>query len=669
MNRKCLIPLLSGLALLICLALTSCSSARRKAEEAVQRGEYYRAAELYRDLYRSTPARSGELRAYYAWRAAEQYARLGTTTRALSHYQQAERHTYPDSLLLLRLGQQYHQSGQWSQAIDYYRRYLAIDPESHLAQVGLAGCETALLDTIRRSRYEVVRATSLGSSASDYAPSFSGDGQSLYFSSHRSRGGLERSQVTGESDGDLYTLARTTSGQWTSKPDTLRGAVNTDADEGTPAISSDGGKLYYTYAESNDQYDRTAQIYVASSSGEAGWGRGQRVDVWRDTLTMAAHPSLSGSGRTLYFVSDAVGGYGGKDLYAVTLDANMLGTPRNLGVEINTPGNELYPHAVGDSTLYFASNGRASYGGLDLYKAILLPSGQWEVLHLPAPINSPADDYGIAFDPRPALGHGDSRRILLGGFFSSTRDDGRGRPHLYSFVLPAITTVIEGYVLDREEYAIAGATVRLLGNTATAREQIATTREDGSYRLEVEGDVDYVMLASAPGYLNQYARLHTDSAMRDETYWVDFSLASRRAVEQMRNVYYAFDSAEILPESQEAVTELVRILTDNPDIRIILTAHADRHGSDEYNVQLSSRRAASVVTALVAQGIDPSRLQSEGRGQRQPLTVTAAVAERYPFLSVDTVLTPDYIATLESDQQSICDALCRRTEFAVLTDE
>lgn len=647
------------------LMLSGCSSARKKAEEAVSRGEYFRAAELYRELYRTTSSRRPELRAYYAWHAGEQYTRLGMTSRALSHYQQAERLSYPDSLLLLRLAQSLHQSGQWQRGAEYYRRYLAIDPESHLAQTGLSGCEMALMDTLRQSRYEVMRADRFGSSASDYSPSFSSDGNTLFFGS--SRGTIDKSDITGEADGNIYVTSRSSAGQWDSRPDTIRGLLNTDADEGTPAITADGGKIYYTYSESNDLYDRTAHIYTSSTSGEAGWGKGQWLDIWRDSLTMAAHPALSANGRTLYFVSDAVGGYGGKDIYSVELDASQLGTPRNLGLSINTPGNEMYPHAVGDSLLYFASDGHPGYGGLDLYRAILLPSGAWDVSHLPQPLNSPADDYGIALDPKPS-DPASGRKLLLGGLISSTRDDGRGRPHLYSFVLPAITTVIEGYVMDRDEYAIPGATVRLLGNVPTASEQIATTREDGSFRLEVEGDVDYVMLASARGYLNQYARLRTDSAHRDETYWVDFTLASREAIEHLHNVYYAFDSDVILPESADAINELVRILTDNLDISITLTAHADRHGADEYNLRLSERRARSVVTALTERGIAPERLIATGEGQRRPFVVNEATAGRYAFLTAGTALTAEYVATLSPQEQETCDALNRRTEFAVMPE-
>lgn len=658
--RQCLL-LLALVAL-----LTSCGSARKRAEEAVERGEYHRAAALYADLYRRTPSKRLELRGYYAWHTAEQYRRLRVYTRALTHYQQAERYGYPDSVLWLRLGMAHHANGQWAKAIGYYQRYQHTDPKSHLAKVGIEGCREALGDTLIRRRYEV-RRSPLGSASSDYAPIYSRDGRTLYVGSHRSRGSVERSEITGEAEGNIFTAQRSSQGIWAQRLDSLKGAVNTEHDEGTPALSPDGATLYYSYAEQSPKANRTAQIYRATKAGEAGWGKGQLLDVWRDSLTMAAHPSLSGSGRTLYFVSDAIGGYGGKDIYAVELEGDKMGVPRLLEVPINTPGDELYPHAVGDSTLYFASDGHPSYGGLDIYKATLLPSGRWSVTHLPQPINSSADDYGIAFDPTPMAGHVGGR-LIERGMLSSSRDDGRGRPHLYDFALSAVTTTIEGYVMDRDEYAISGATVRLVGNRAVAGrgyEQIATTRDDGSYHLEAEGDVEYIMLASAKGYLNQYARLRTDSLDHDEVYGVDFFLASRDMPEVLRQIYYAFDSAELSPESEQALGELVRILDDNPDISITLSAHADRHGSAEYNQRLSERRAQSVVRYLVAQGIAPSRLTASGYSWERPHVVRADEAERYPFLKESDVLTSEFVEALSPEEASICDALNRRTAFVV----
>ncbi|MDO4692275.1 MAG: OmpA family protein [Porphyromonadaceae bacterium] len=660
--------LLGALMLSGVLMHTSCGASRKQAAEAEARGEYLRAAMLYRQLYRRSSPRALELRAYYAWHTAEAYRALRQSQRALNFYRSAERYGYPDSLLLLRLGQVTQMVQDYPEALRYYQRYLAVDSLSHLARIGIEGCKLALADTADVQRYRLQRADSWNSGASDYAPTFAPDGSQIYFGSNRGREG-DKSDITGELDGNLYVLSRDQHGLWSSKPDTLPGALNTIADEGTPSLTADGSTMYYTLAERSEQYVRTAQIWKATKSGEQGWSKGNLVDIWRDSTTMAAHPSISPSGKTLFFVSNASGGYGGKDIYRVSIENNSYGAVENLGLPINSPADELFPHSVSDSVLYFSSDGHPGYGGLDVYKAILLPSGQWHVEHLPRPLNSHTDDLGIAFDPRLDQRPGEEN-LAARGIISSSRDDGRGRPHLYHFSLPQIETIIEGYVMDRDDYAIAGATVRLVGNNKDgASEVVATTKQDGSYRIRAKGDVSYVMLASAPGYLNQYARFRTEATKRSELYAVDFHLASREESESLRHVYYAFDSAELLPESAEPLGELVRILQENPEIRIELSAHADRHGTQDYNQRLSDRRAQSVVDYLIGQGISADRLVARGYGQQSPLKVPQRQAEQHPYLKEGDELTAEFVAQLNEEQQAVCDALNRRTEFIVLRDE
>ena len=256
------------------------------------------------------------------------------------------------------------------------------------------------------------------------------------------------------------------------------------------------------------------------------------------------------------------------------------------------------------------------------------------------------------------------------GLFASSRDDARGRPHLYEFRRAKVTTTIEGLVLDREGEPIRGATIHLVGNHAEEMERVVTTDGEGAFRLPARSATEYVMLASAPNYLNQYVRLSTDPSQESETYSVDFYLASRVAVEQLREVHYAFDRAEVLPESEPALRMLYKLLTDNPEVSIRLLSHTDRHGSAGYNLRLSQRRAEAVVRYLTELGIAPERLRAEGYGKSRPHVVSRRTAEAYPFLPAGSVLTEDFIARLSSpEEQAVCDQLNRRTEFHVLDSE
>lgn len=181
-------------------------------------------------------------------------------------------------------------------------------------------------------------------------------------------------------------------------------------------------------------------------------GKGTRASIVKDSVTALGHPAVSPDGKYLYYVSDAVGGFGGKDIFRSRLVGNDFGPMENLGPDINTPGDEMFPYVRDSVTLYFASNGHPGMGGLDLFKATQDSTGKWHVENLKAPINSMGDDFGITFE-------GDKEK----GFFSSNRNDARGYDHLYSFELPIITIFIEGIVFDVDENPIEDATVRIVG--------------------------------------------------------------------------------------------------------------------------------------------------------------------------------------------------------------
>ena len=230
-----------------------------------------------------------------------------------------------------------------------------------------------------------------------------------------------------------------------------------------------------------------------------------------------------------------------------------------------------------------------------------------------------------------------------------------------------MTTTITGYVLDREEEPIRGATVRIVGRRPDGTERLVTTDSEGAFRLTVAPDTEYILLASSRDYLNQFVRLRTDPQQAlSEEYTVEFFLSSRVRPEALREVYYAFDHADLLPESTPALETLYQMLTDNPEVKIRLTAHTDRRGTASYNTRLSQQRAESVVRYLIGRGIAPERLEAAGRGSDEPYTVTKRTAAVHPFLAVGTVLTPDFITSLtKPEEQAVCDQLNRRTAFEV----
>ena len=392
---------------------------------------------------------------------------------------------------------------------------------------------------------------------------------------------------------------------------------------------------------------------LASTRSSAKWGKGTRASIVKDSVTALGHPAVSPDGKYLYYVSDAVGGFGGKDIFRSRLVGNDFGPMENLGPDINTPGDEMFPYVRDSVTLYFASNGHPGMGGLDLFKATQDSTGKWHVENLKAPINSMGDDFGITFE-------GDKEK----GFFSSNRNDARGYDHLYSFELPVITIFIEGIVSDVDENPIEDATVRIVGKDGLNEKVLA--KKDGTYRVELERDIRYVMMASARGYLNQNFELKTGPEEKNETYIVDFYLSPISKPVVIENIFYDFDKATLRPESQKALDEMIKMLNDNPNVTIELGAHTDRKGSDQYNERLAQRRAQSVVDYLIAGGIEKERLEAKGYGESVPKVINKKMAKNYDFLNEGDVLTEEFILTLTPEQQEIADQINRRTEFKVL---
>lgn len=642
------------LFLLIVSSLYSCKSAKLSDAEEKQRiGEYYEAAAIYRKVYTKTSPKKRDLRGYIAYRMAECNRLINNTAKATSAYMNAIRYDYPDSTVYLRMGQMLQKTGRYPEAIKNYDIYMENNPSNLLAINGIQGCELAPGWKKNPTRYEVRRMDKFNSRRGEFSPMLAGDKyDQLYFASSRSKDkDAKVSAITGQNNNNLFLVKQDEKGAWLA-PVELEDEVNTEYDEGTPSFSPDGNTMYYTYCAQDPEGPRTAEIYISTRSS-AKWGKGTRATIVKDSVTALGHPSISPDGKYLYFVSDAVGGFGGKDIFRARVAGNDFGPMENLGEEINTPGDEMFPYVRDSVTLYFASNGHPGMGGLDLFKATQDSTGKWNVENLGAPINSMADDFGITFA-------GKEER----GFFCSNRNDARGYDHIYSFERPTITIFIEGIVNDVDEYPIEDATVRIVGKDGLNVK--VPVKKDGTYRVELERDIRYVMMASARGYLNQNYELHTGPEEKNETYIVDFFLSPISKPVVIDNIFYDFDKATLRPESKKALDEMIKMLNDNPNVTIELGAHTDRKGTDQYNERLAQRRAQSVVDYLIAGGIEAARLEAKGYGESVPKTINKKMAKQFDFLKEGDVLTEEFILALPPEQQEIADQINRRTEFKVL---
>lgn len=642
-------------------ALCACSNAERttrRADAAMAIGEYQEAASLYRRAYMQTAPRERASRGALAYKMGEAYRSFGNVGRALAAYKNAERFGVADSLVLRKQGDMLRYAGNYKGAEEKYKAYLEKNPEDVLALAGYRSSQKAPAIREAGSAYTVKLDKNFSSSRADYCPAFSDrNGSAVYFSSTRNSGtGGQMSGITGTKPGDIYCLKKDEKGHWKSS-EAAEGELNSEWDEGAACFTEDGNTMYFTVCRSDPQYPRMAEIWT-STRNDAKWGKPQALKITADTLSSYAHPALSPDGKWLYFVSDMPGGYGGYDLWrASVVGGHGVGAVENLGPEINTPGNEMFPAFRPSGELYFSSDGREpNLGGLDLYRAKEdTLTKHWEVAHLPYPMNSNGDDFGITFEG-----------LHNRGFFSSNRASaGRGWDKIYSFSFPEILLSVKGWVYEQDGYELPEAVVYMVGNDGTNM-KIGVNLE-GSFEQPLAPGGKYLFLATCRGYLNYRAELTVDSlAQKEHQYVLQFPLPSISIPVLVRGVYYEFDKADLTDNSREALDRLVKVLKENPNITIELSAHCDYRGRAEYNERLSQRRAESVVKYLTEHGIEAERLTAKGYGESQPKTVSKKMTEKYPFLHENDVLTEEFILKLKPEQQDVCNSLNRRTEFRVL---
>lgn len=636
------------------LALAGCKTPKlSEADAQLRRGEFFNASKTYRAVYnRLNPRDDRELRGEVAYKLATCYRRLNMSARATAAYQNAIRYEYPDSSAYYWLGRSLQSEGKYQPAIDAYNRYLEFVPDDQLAAEGIRGCRSAIRRKNEpKSRYIVKQAKIFNSRRADFSPMYLDKSlTSIYFTSTNEKAtGTDKSEITGTKKADIFFSRKDEKGNWL-RPEPAEGELNTEFDEGVASFSPDGQTMYLTVAKRNPNSDSSVEIYTSKRS-DATWSAPQKFEVIPDTLSAFGHPAVSPDGRYLYFSSDMPGGFGGKDIWRINLNERQ-GSLENLGPQINTAGDEMFPFMRTDSLLYFSSDGHPGFGGLDLFTARLNSTGdRWSVDNMGVPMNSPGDDFGITF------GEGES------GFFSSNRGDARGYDHIYSFLLPELNITISGMVMDKDEEPVPNAVIRIVGDDGSNQKEVA--RDDGSFRFRLSRGVKYVMMAGAKGYLNVKQEFESDTAEEDADYGIDFILAAVTKPQVVENIFYDFDKATLRPESKAALDELATMLRDNPTVTLEMRSHTDRIGSDEYNMALSERRAKSVVDYLTAIGIEPDRLTWKGFGKSDPKKVTKRINREYPQFPEDTILTEEYILTLDAENQEAADQINRRTEFQV----
>jgi peptidoglycan-associated lipoprotein len=647
-----------GLIFIITNEIYSQNKRLQRAYETYEAGEYYEAIDIFKDAYQKITDKKEKTKITYY--IAECFRKIDDPKQAALWYKKVISKDYGDPMAVLHYAEMLKKLGEYEEAKQQFKNYKELVPGDQHASDGLLSCDLALEWMQFPNGYVIEEMKFFNSKQEDYSPAFASEDyrKVLFTSTREDTYGKKEQGVTGESFADIFESTMDRRGGW-STPVPLGEEINTEFEEGTPDLSSDFNTLYFTKCESNKSKSEGCKIMMSKKEGE-NWGKAESLNLAPDSLVVA-HPAISPDDLTLYFVSDIDGsiknsdGKNSKDIWKVTRTSKTgeWDKPVNLGEPINTPGDELFPYVHNDGTLYFSSDGHTGMGGMDIFKAKPIAGGNWEIQNMRYPVNSSADDFGICFE-----------KDREAGFLSSSRKTKGG--DIYTFVLPPIKFGITGTVRnEKTNDPVEGANIKSISSDGVTIE--TKTSKDGTFKFTLKPSTDYVFLASRDGFLNGKERETTKGKETSVDFTTTIFISPIDQVIRIDNIFFDFASAELRPESMVSLDKLVETLNDNPTITIELGSHTDSRGNNDFNLDLSNKRAQSVVDYLISKGIKTDRLIAKGYGETTPKKVDKRDHEAYPFLPEGQVLTEEYINSIKDDDlKELAYFLNRRTEFKVL---
>lgn len=619
----------------IVLLVSGCSI-EKKASKSFDLGQYQSSIDLYDQLLKKNP--QDGMANYYV---AESYRLSNRLAAAKPYYEAAlAQGVSNDSIRMnyafaLKANQEYEKA-----RTEMQQYYASADNELFKARAGeeLANLQNIDEITSRESYYRVRSLEEINSPAAEYSPVYN-NGE-LFFTSNRLDNKIYK--ATGTPFTSIYKVKTQGANVDMNTLEALGPEINSeDINEGSVTFSPDGKTMVFAKGNSGKKKG-TADVNLYITRNRNGeWTEPRLLNI-NNQGYWDSSPAFSQDGRTLYFASNRPGGIGGTDLYSAKMNSRgRFYNVRNMGPEINTTGNEMFPYVSEDGALYFSSDGHPGFGGLDLFVARRV-SGKTTVENLGEPMNSAKDDFGLF------LFRADR------GFFTSNREGGAGDDDIYTFVnrdpdLRIVNYFLRGITMtpsdeDGELRILTRVNVRLLDAAGEVLDE-DITQDDGKFEFRIYEDENYNLVAERQGGDEQYLITRSEystfgKSINKDTLsdlvtniYFDTTMVLERIEKNkifvLENIYYDLDKSEIRPDAARELDKLVTILTDNPELKIELSSHTDSRNTDEYNLALSDRRAKSAVDYLVSQGIDPTRLVAKGYGESKLLIPDAQTEEEH----------------------------------------
>lgn len=604
-------------------ALAACTNARIKSgDKYYDNLSYSKAISSYQKALNSQPD-NNEVKL----KLASSLRNLNNSADAEIYYREVAEAGALQGEDRLHYAQVLMKNNKYNEAKTSLEAYIADNPDDKLAQGLLISTKSTATLKEDTSAY-ILTALPLDFTVSMFGPAHYGKGIALAAETEITSA-ANTNPWTGYAFLDMYYMEKTGDGSWTT-PKIFSDELNGRYHDGPATFNAAQDMIIYTRSAMRNQKKqlvnekRENQFYLYQSKKVDGkWAESEEMPFNNQRYSVG-HPSLSPDGKTLYFSSDMLGGYGGSDIYKSTFDGTSWSQPINLGSNINTAGNEVFPYISKTEKLYFSSEGHQTLGGLDVFLSENV-AGSWaKPVNLAYPLNSSRDDFAIIFNDNDST-----------GYVSSDRSGG---DMIYEFQKVAPKVILDGIaVLKTTDTPVEGVLITLINLTDGDTARISTGT-DGKFKFNLLTGKSYKVKGEKEGFFNVSEEFKTSkkdiskklslSLVIEEIISADSGTGSGVADDgssaapktyNIGEVFYDYNEASIRTDAKSTLDKLVTLLLDNPKLSIEIHSHCDSRGGAAYNLALSKRRAESVVQYLGENGISDTRLRSKGFGSSQPV--------------------------------------------------
>ena len=570
------------------------------ADKLFDRYEYVDAANEYLKL-----TQNGKGDTYVFKQLADSYYAIFNTKEAVKWYAKAVAQKQ-DAETYYKYAQMLKSEGNYAESDKQMKQFASMVPNDQRAKAFTSNPN--YLPTLKgQTKLFDVSKSDISSDKTDFGAVLTND-NSVYFSSARNTS-RRNSNWNEEPYLDLYKATYNSNG--TISEAVAVSNLNTKWHDGPASVSADGKTMYYgsesfnekEYTKDKAKKSKFGKIYLYKATFEGGQWANSKPLPFNNAAYDVINPSLSKDGKTLYFSSNMPGGFGAEDIWKVTINGDTYGKPENLGSKINTEANESFPFITEDNILYFSSNGKEGFGGLDVFKIDLNKAS--EVINIGAPINTEKDDFSFTYNTNKKV-----------GFFSSNRT---GNDDIYKAdpvcAVQAIAVVKDaktGTIIEQAKVVLVDAKEKTVGNQTTA--------VNGKAAFGVNCNTVYSFQVSKQGYESGVfgiAKTDGGEVVVEALLTPIMPIITEKEV-ILQPIFFEYDKSNITKEGAAELDKLVQVINEYPTMVIFAKSHTDQRGSDRYNLNLSDRRAKSTVQYLVSKGISKERISGQGFGESEP---------------------------------------------------